>query len=119
MTNSEAVPEFPDVDITPEVHQARLASRNYWERNKERLQGKQKEYKRQMRQEKAWIVKYDNAYQLARRGEYLPTGGISKDEKRAIRDLYQAAHEAGGKVVLVTPRSQGGKFTISNLQVGA
>lgn len=115
---SSPVPEFPDVDVSPEIHQARLSSRNYFERNKEKLLPKQKEYKAQMRKDKPWVVKYDNAYQLARRGEYLPAGGLSKADKADIRSLYQTAYEVGGCVQMRVAKSQGGKFQLSNLEIG-
>lgn len=114
---NSSVPEFPDVDVSPEVHAQRLSSRNYFERNKERLLPKQKEYKAQMRRDKPWITKYDNAYQLARRGEYLPTGGLSKADRAAIRELYHTAHIVGGSVQMKVSKSQGGRFTLDNLQI--
>lgn len=124
MTDSNSQPEFADItpspDIRPETapqtHNSRVFSSQWYERNRDRILPKQREYKAEKRKETPYIVKFDNDRAKAKRGGYFPSS-FSKADRAAVLDLYKRAHAEGATIALQTLPQDGGMWVASNLKL--
>lgn len=103
-----------DLTLDPATRK-RLASRNYYNANTDKILSRQKALKSLQRQTSPWLHRAANAKNLAKKGFYL--GTVTPSDMDSIRAMYQEAHETGRKVTMITHHSQGGKWELSNLQI--
>lgn len=86
----------------------------YWMKNKQSIQEKQRNYRAQQRVAQPWHHTFFNQRAAAKRGEYLDT---TITDWKSTRSLYQRAHYIGSSVVMIVSRKDGGLYTPSNLKV--
>jgi len=93
-------------------HNHRLRSKQYYEKNKDKVLTRQKAYRKQETAQKPWIYMFNNARAKAKMKGYLGEVDVP-----LCRSLFQRAWETGQRIALDTPPEQGGLFTYGNLKM--